>query len=709
MLRRLAGAGAAAVGTSVVLDRSVAEAQVQQRGPITHVVLPRENTIEALNQQVQATDAAGGGVILVSGDGEQELFEWQHQLVIPGGVQVVFTADVQFFVSTWLGDLPANQEGQPDYPIRFEPGARGASVTGGWINLARQLRAVDSNGVRRGGAAVFVAAGATGVSVDSLTVNNYDPTLSELDPVVDSLPPDGVRAEGPLFLAVTNCSFRSVHIAVNLRDCDTADIRGNNFARLLDSSVASNEESSGEAANQIAFGGAFVQMVGECSNVLISDNRSVSGAFQSDHVGGSLVVTSPNLLKVEAVTGDNPPVQDELRKESDPAHRNIVVSANDFRGNGEPSRVGIANGAVGDMIALKNVLGFKIQDNILRLGGEFGIVVTHGSAHGVVTGNDIRAMDGSGIVIGGHNVPKDGFQGSPEVFDITVEDNIVWGCGLDKANELRRYGATPRNALRNNYPNAVSSIRIWNARDIRVVSNCVMEYRSSGIWVPYTFDGKIDRSHNAVTQLTIESSNVLEPYRTGDPYADEVAAPLDDSQPYTGISLVAVPDDSGVQVIPTDRDFVRGFDASRYVGPALDEGAPNFITIPSDWPWLVGADTPEAVVIASCPSGVGRIDVYLANTDCVEHEYSVRFNEPRRDDDDPHIQGPGEPEPGETEKPKVGTLLPGQESVVTRTGRYDGVYVITVLRDGEVIENPDDPLFENPKTVIVACEAVPDP
>ena len=140
------------------------------------------------------------------------------------------------------------------------------------------------------------------------------------------------------------------------------------------------------------------------------------------------------------------------------------MTNNLFRSNDAAAGRNLATGGSGDVIALKNVVDFTIANNTLDRGGEFGIVISHGSSDGEVTNNTIRDIDGSGIAIGAQNRPEQGatIQPNPEVFNISVTGNTIWGCGLDRRTDLGRYRATSRNSLTFNYPNALSSIRVWN-------------------------------------------------------------------------------------------------------------------------------------------------------------------------------------------------------------------------------------------------------
>ena len=611
--------------------------------------------------------------MLVSGDGDDAAYRMQRQILMVSNVHLVFAPGIRFVVDPeWLDPLPDRQDGHPTYPILINTGVADCSVIGGEFDLNNELVVVQSNGNIRGGAGVLIQ-GATRATIDGITMTNTNGAQGL--PGLVGAPPDGIRVVDSADTVVRNCHFSEVLVAVNAGSARTLTVQDNRFCDLLDSLPAGEPLPAPDAEDRV-LGGAFVQMTGLCTDVLIDGNQNPEGtaAFAGDQVGGSVVVSSPSGLRLPVLSTDGnvPPIDDPLRTAADPAHERVTVTNNLFRSNDAAAGRNLATGGSGDVIALKNVVDFTIADNTLDRGGEFGIVISHGSSDGEVTNNTIRDIDGSGIAIGAQNRPEQGatIQPNPEVFNISVTGNTIWGCGLDRRTDLGRYRATSRNSLTFNYPNALSSIRVWNARNVFIDENCVMQYRSSGLWVHWTFADVFDRAYNAVTELTIGPSNVFEPYRAGAAYDGDLGGQaLADAAPYTGISLQnAVDPETGKSFIASDRPFVRGFGASRYIGPPeLDPGNP----------WFDAGDIPEVLVLTDCLGANGRIDVYVANLDCDAHSYEATISK------------------GNSRLVRsTGVLATGEQGVMTVTGRPDGDWDVSVTRDGA-------PVFTS--VVTIAC------
>lgn len=439
---------------------------------------------------------------------------------------------------------------------------------------------------------------------------------------------------------VIGCTFdrfyRCVREADEVRDCD--------FSNLLDSA-----SEAGGPPDPVAgpLGGSFTLQVTQ-----VIGNRTTPGqpSILPGEIGGTIVSYTPQLLNV-------PDGQYEVDPDAPGLRRNVVVEGNHiyspagaFKGN---------TGVSGDVIALKAVADFSVQRNVVDGGGEFGIVISHGSNNGVVAQNIIRGTDGGGLVVGAQNaVTASGRQASPRIGNIDVFDNMIVDVGLDAANE-RRGGAQGYRTTVANYPNAIAGIRVWNASDIRLARNVVNQYRSSGIWIKDSFPAPTvegqgtEQQLNEVRGISLASDNVFVPYRAaGAVPFNEGTSPADrlnaDLEPWGGLSWL--PSLDGQKTT----EFVGGLEASQIVSRT-----------PIDTPRIGGTALEPVVVTTSCLAGRGRIDTRIVNAGSETADYAVT------------VAGLS---------PRMVTIEAGRSQRVSVTGRPVGRdYVVTVDRDGERI------------------------
>lgn len=669
LLTRVGGAGLAgaalalggpgAIGVAAALEGDVLVVDLDRLGEANLQIQ------SAINSLPQDASGYGTGTIYFCGDGGGS-YALAEQIVLTAkrDVHLVFGPDVSFRVET-----PADT--YIDYVVNIIDTER-CSITGLGIDAANKLVFVSAEGAVAG-SAVAIVQDSNELVFDSCTFTNVGGDVGVFVDSTPAPPPDAIRITGAPSTGVTikNCDFELVRTAVDAISTIGLVIDSNIFSDLLDElpvdSVAAFGAGEIEIAGGRIAGGSFVTLSGTCANVTISSNRTRPGgyAYGAAEVGGSLILTSPAELQLAAGVE---------RSRSDPGHSTVTIRDNVFVGRDEPWELDVNNGASGDVITVKNVVDFTVERNVINRCGEFGIVVSHGSLDGDVRENLVKFADGSGIAIGAQNSITDGIQGNPRVVDVRVIDNALHSCGIDGAGDLGRYRATPRNSLIFNYPNAISSLRVWNARGVAIAGNAIIEYRSCGIWVKHTFANAEDRDNNQVSELTIDRSNTMSPYRSTDPdlrffqpsgIDPDDAGPFPDFEPWTGPSrLYNVSDDGVLQILD---QVVSGFDASRFVGlPGDDPGNP----------WLTDNDEPEVILADSCLSGNGRIDLFINNNDyCAAHTYSVT----------------------------IGALSPRTAVVEARgtrsfaiTGRPDGPLQVTVVKDGaETILD---------RTVTVACD-----
>lgn len=446
-------------------------------------------------------------------------------------------------------------------------------------------------------------------------------------------------------VVVVRCTFDRFHCCVRLADLVT----GCEFGNLLD------DVGPGADPDRRPLGGGFAFAVRH-----VIGNRTAAGTptFLPGEVGGSVIQFNVQQLALPPDVDVDPDaaLTNDVRVED-----NYIYSP--------PGAFKDNTGVSGDVIALKSVADFSVQRNVIDGGGEFGIVVTHGSAHGVIADNIVRGTDGAGLVIGAENdiVLKGGpdrpLQQSPRVANIDVSDNLLVDIGLDVNNE-RRGGARPERTTIGNYPNAITGIRVWNASNIRVSGNVVNRYRSSGMWIKDAFTRDIDdrlaeygtseRALNEVLGLTITADNVFVPFR-GDgtvafndstwDFAPASGAAL---EPWSGTSFV--PDEQGAK---TDT-VVGGFEASQIVSRSrLVERQVRCV------------EPTQVTITSRCAAGLGRIDVRIINTALDDAIYVVE------------VTGLA---------PREIELAAGNTGLVSVTGRPSGDYLITVRRNDEQID-----------------------
>ena len=674
-------------------------------GGITEVVVTKFGAANEIQQALNALGAGGGALRVIAAD-NQLPYVWRQKVDLSSNQHLVFEPGFRFIIDAWT-DTRSN--GLPGFAFAIAENASNVSITGGSWDLNNQLVVVGGDDVNAGAGVLMT--GVTDVTLDGVEFLNTGGAVGRTDFI--GSPPSGIQVRQSAKVTITGCHFSQVHIAINATDADDLIIDNNTFDDLLDDFPSHLFDGGGEIpvdgdgkVNAEGYtgdrvdGGAFVLLGNTCERVTIENNATTPAtdgqpagyAYGAAEVGGSIILTQPGALTVlpgqPVFSGSGA----NLQRIDGSAHRDLFVRNNRFL-----SRVGASidngnNGASGDIITVKNVIGFEVSHNLVDNAGEFGIVVSHGSLNGDVVDNHLLGVDGSAIVVGAQNVrsePPDGgalVQGNPQVGNVRVRRNLVVNVGLDGDGTLARYRATPANTTIANYPNAVSGLRIWNAQTVVVGDNAILQYRSSGIWVKYGFSSAEDKADNESIDITIEDTNALEPYRAGDPFTMQGQHPdKSDEQPWTGPSLVPEIDPiTGEASARADRAFVRGFDATRYVGPAASAPSHDWIGAP------VGQ---EVVIVYNCLGGFGRVDTYVFNSGCDAAVFEVDVAERLSNG----LLGPA------VDKPAI-TLAAGEESLISVTGRRPyfqnstelRTYNIKVIKDGVVQIDEDHQFTECP-------------
>ncbi len=107
-------------------------------------------------------------------------------------------------------------------------------------------------------------------------------------------------------------------------------------------------------------------------------------------------------------------------------HTNLRIVDNEAYGQPGVANVrDVANGASGDMIAVRGVDGFAVVGNHVKDSGEIGITAVRGSRNGVLADNLVEGTDLSGIAVGGF-----GANNTP-VSNIAMSRNQIRNYGRD--------------------------------------------------------------------------------------------------------------------------------------------------------------------------------------------------------------------------------------------------------------------------------------
>ena len=147
---------------------------------------------------------------------------------------------------------------------------------------------------------------------------------------------------------------------------------------------------------------------------------------------------------------------------------NLKVFGNTFAGNPGiafqiANGASVANGALADVVAIRNTDCFEVYDNTITHGGELGITAVHGSKNGTIRNNLLTDIDGAGIVVG---APTNGM-----VSNILVKENEIVRAGIDHQgpNFLSK--------------NSRAAVRVWNSDKVAVVDNTLTDYGTYGVYV----------------------------------------------------------------------------------------------------------------------------------------------------------------------------------------------------------------------------------
>ena len=113
-------------------------------------------------------------------------------------------------------------------------------------------------------------------------------------------------------------------------------------------------------------------------------------------------------------------------------HRNVHVVDNQVEGiPGVANVPGVANGASGDLIALKNVVGFSILANGVRNSGEIGITAVFGCQNGAIKANVVESTDLAAIAFGGFPTGA-----GREIVDVAASENVCRAYGADLTGQF---------------------------------------------------------------------------------------------------------------------------------------------------------------------------------------------------------------------------------------------------------------------------------
>lgn len=171
-------------------------------------------------------------------------------------------------------------------------------------------------------------------------------------------------------------------------------------------------------------------------------------------------------------------LQGESTANPSPTIKDLTIDRVRFAGReGVGWEKGVANGATGDMIAIRSADNWSVSDFILLHGGEFGIDAVHGAQNGYIgpgTGEAlIEHNDAAAIVIGGGAKISDA-NGNQKLIqparNVTVEEVEIHNVGIDNAQTPLGYSS-------------ISGIRVMNAIDCNVINNRIVGARGAPIYI----------------------------------------------------------------------------------------------------------------------------------------------------------------------------------------------------------------------------------
>ena len=157
----------------------------------------------------------------------------------------------------------------------------------------------------------------------------------------------------------------------------------------------------------------------------------------------------------------------------------------------------VANGATGDMLAIKSVDGFEARGNELRNSGEYGLTCI-GSKNGSIIDNEIYRSDGSGIAI------------SNESENVIVKHNLCQDVGMNRAGGVTyQAGIRVFDGLRGVAGASPQDI-VVNMNTLRSITSLEYKY---GIQVSHKSSVRLD-SNNTFTNTNgsiIEEVKIVDP------------------------------------------------------------------------------------------------------------------------------------------------------------------------------------------------------
>jgi Right handed beta helix region len=187
--------------------------------------------------------------------------------------------------------------------------------------------------------------------------------------------------------------------------------------------------------------------------------------------------------------------------------REVRITKNVLIGNRQPYYLDaqgkrVDNGASGDMIVLRNTHDFCIADNILEGGGEFGITIGFGSTDGLISGNTLREIDATGVLIGTAT--------TSHVERIRIINNLIDTCGRNwNGDSLNQSGIWCRNSvgcqvignrILNSVPTSLNyGIQVRDARKLVIRGNTFGNYIDVPLRIPKDLNDTVVELQSDIT------------------------------------------------------------------------------------------------------------------------------------------------------------------------------------------------------------------